>query len=254
MKHKRTVIYLLVAVIAAFAVLVFVSLFSVKDIEVSYSVYGENQYDCKKILSKFKGQNLLFLDEGEVQRELEKQTVLKIDKVEKVYPSTIKVSVSSRQERFAILDKSGEYFVVDDEYSVVAKRDSIKNHTDELDNILVKFDVSSDLKFSIRDNLDFSNEVFSSFKTVADSFESPRDEIKEITIFETEERGNYRITVNLRVGVKIILYKASEKTQEKMAKAIAKLKALSDTDKLSGEIISLEREGGEIYATYTNKA
>ncbi len=253
MKHKRTLIFLLITLAIAFAVLVFVSLFSVKDIDVNYSVYGENEYDCSKILAPFKGKNLLFLDENDVKKELEKQTVLKIDKVEKVYPSTIKVSVSSRQERFSILDKGGGYFVVDDEYAVVGKRADIKNHTDKLENILVRFELSYDLKFSIRDNLDFSDFVLLSFKTVVDNFDSPRDEIKEIYIYETQEKGNIRITITMREGVKIILYKATERTQEKIVKAINKLAGLEDTDKLSGEIISLERESGEIFATYTAK-
>lgn len=251
MKHKRALIFLLTTVIIAFAVLIFVGLFSVKDIDVNYSIYGDNEYDLVEVLSKFKGKNLIFLDEEEVQKELEAKTVLKIDEIKKVYPSTIKVSVSSRQERFAIEGENGEYFIVDDEYAVVAIRNDIANNTDTLENVLVRFDVSDNLQFSLRSSLDFSNAILFSFKTVADSFKSPRDEIEQIYVYETEERGNIRITVFMRSGVKIVLYKATERTQEKIVTAKNKLAGLADTDKLFGEIICLEREGGEIYATYT---
>lgn len=244
-------IFLLTTVSIAFAVLVFVALFSVKDIDVCYSIYGENEYDCVKILSKYKGKNLLFLDEEEVRKELEAQTVLKINEVKKVYPSTIKVSVSSRQERFAIEGKKGEFFIVDDEYAVVAVRGDTTNNTDTLNNVLVRFDVSETLNFSVRSYLDFSSSVLSSFKTVADAFDSPRDEIEEIFVYETEEKGNIRISVSMRSGVKIVLYKATERTQEKIVTAKNKLDGLDDTDKLFGEIICLERVDGEIYATYT---
>lgn len=251
MKYKRTLIFLFTTVVIAFAVFVFVALFSVKDIDISYSVYGGNEYDCMSVLEKYKGRNLLFLDENEVKRTLEAKTALKIDEVKKIYPSTVRVCVSTRQERFALSDGQGGYYILDDEYSVVAKRDNVSNHTDKLDNVIVKFSVPIDLDLSVRKKPDFTNPLFACFKTAADSFLSPRDEIREIYIYETEEKGNFRVSVSLRIGVRIVLYKAGERTQEKMDKAIEKLASLGDTDKLSGEIICLERENGEIFAAYT---
>lgn len=252
MRYKRLLLILSIVVLFAFSALVFVAVFSVKDIDVTYSVYGETGDLAEEILSQYVGRNLLFVDEAEIADRLKSATALKVDFVEKVYPSTIKVSLSSRQERFAISDGAGGYYVADEEYAVVDKRSTAANSTDALDNIVVRLDVGESLTLAVGGELPIEEKPYlKAFKTVVESFSSPRDEICSVLIYQTAEAGNYRITVTLRQGVRIVVYKATEKTFQKINAGISKLSALTDAEKLDGKIECWELDGGSVTAVYT---
>lgn len=251
MKHKGLVIILSALVVIAFAILVFVALFSVKDIVVSYSVYGERVTGVEDVLSEYKGKNLLFVNQDEIEKKLKDNFALKIDWVKKVYPSTIEVGVSSRQERYAISTGQGDYYIVDEEYAVVARRSDTSNFADRLNNVVVTFDVDENPSFAVNSSLDAENKYVKAFETVVEGFSSPRDVIESVLIYETAEKGNVRITVKMRVGVSIVVYKALDKTSAKIAAAKSKYESLSDEDKLIGEIQCLESDSGAISAVYT---
>ena len=251
MKHKRLLIILSVVVALAFGVLVFVALFSVKDVTVNYSVYGARVEGVEDVLSVYKGKNLLFVSESDIEKTIKDNYALKVDFVEKVYPSTIIVGVSSRQERFAVSTGEGDYYVVDEEYAVVDRREDCSNFADSLDNIVVTFDVSEKIEISLNKYLDASDAYVKAFIGVIEKFDSPRDEIESVSVVETAEKGNVRITLNTRVGLAIVIFKALERTDEKAQAAVAKFRYLSDTDKLTGKIECLETSDGKISAVYT---
>ena len=251
MKYKRLLIILSSVVAFAFAVLIFVALFSVKDVTVRYSVYGTRVEGVEQALSVYKGKNLLFISESDIEKTIKEKMTLKIDSVKKVYPSSIEVSVSSRQERFAIETGEGDYYVVDEEYAVVARRDGLENYADALENILVTFDVNEKPTVELNKYLDMSDPSIVALAAVAAGFDSPRDVIESILIVETAEKGNVRITVQTRIGVQIVIFKAYENADLKMQAAVAKLGTLSDGDKLVGKIECLMLADGSISAVYT---
>ena len=251
MKHKRLLIILSVVVALAFCVLIFVALFSVKDVTVNYSVYGARVDGVEDVLSAYKGKNLLFVSENDIEKTIKDNYALKVDFVKKVYPSTIVVGVSSRQERFAVETGEGDYFVVDEEYAVVARRADCSNFADSLNNVVVTFDVSEKPQVGLNKYLDTTDAYVKAFFGVIEQFDSPRDEIESVSVVETAEKGNVRITLKTRVGLSIVIFKALEKTEEKAEAAVAKFRYLSDTDKLSGKIECLETSDGKISAVYT---
>ena len=251
MRYRRLLIILSLTVATAFCVLIFVALFSVKDITVDYSVYGSRVEGVEEVLASYKGRNLLFVGEGEIEQTIKDNFALKVDFVKKVYPSSIEVGVSSRQERFVIPTGEGDYYVVDEEYAVVAKRGDRCNFADELDNILVTFEVSEPPVININKHLDLTNAYVKGFKDTIEKFSSPRDEIESVSVVETAEKGNVRITLKTRVGVSIVIFKALEKTDEKASAAVAKFRFLSDSDKLTGKIECLMLADGSISAVYT---
>ncbi|MBO4572552.1 MAG: hypothetical protein J5762_02120 [Clostridia bacterium] len=251
MKHKRLLIILSAAVATAFAVLVFVALFSVKDVVVHYSVYGERVTAAEEVLSQFKGKNLLFVDENEVADLISEKLALKVDGVKKVYPAGIEVSVSRCRERYAFY-RDGAYYIADEQFAVVDKRDDSSNSGDGLGNIIVETDINEELSLEVLTRLDYVNDPYiRALKQTVEPFSDPRDVISRILIYETAEKGNVRITLSLRTGVEIVVYKAFERTGEKVSAAIEKLSTLSDGDKLVGKIECLEREDKTVYAVYT---
>jgi|GEM_PF-5076548 len=251
MKYKRLLISLCVIVAFAFATLVFVALFSVKDIEVGYSVYGERVTGAEEVLSVFKGKNLLFVSEEEIEKQLKDNLNLKIDEVKKVYPSTISVKLSGRQEMYAVSAEGGEYFVVDEEFAVVGKSKSVSNSVDLLDNVTVNFNAASFPEISVGKPLDKSDPLILAFIKTMSAFDRPRDKISVVEVYETAEKNNVRVNVQMRTGVHIVIFKALEKTDEKAQCAISKLRELSDGDKTIGRIECLELADGSISAVYT---
>ena len=253
MKHARLLIILSAAVAVAFAALVFVALFSVKDISVSYSVYGDEMADVSSVLKKYEGANLLLLNVSDVEKDIKDNFALKVDSIEKVFPSSLKIVLSSRQERFAIAAEGG-YYIVDEEYAVVAKRQTPQNSADALDNVIVRFDVAGDVPIAEYKQLACDeNAYLKAFKATFDEAKSPRDDICEALVYETEERGNVRITLKTRLGVEIVIFKALEDTAVKAKAAFEKFSSLAAEDKLCGKIECYMRTDGTVSAVYTTR-
>ena len=252
MSYKRLTIILFSLVVIAFAVLVFVALFSVKDVDIKFSVYGERVAGAEELLSRYEGKNLLFIDENEVESTIKSGLAVKVVYVKKVYPSTLEISLAVRQERFAIEKAGGGYYVADDEYFVVAERDTAANPTDGPDNVVVTFSQTLYPEMKVNERLAVEeNAALSAFKAAVDKFSCPRDEIASVSVYEMQERGNVRISVKLRTGVEILILKAYESAGAKMAAAIAKLNELEDKDKIVGKIECYQRDDGTIAAVYT---
>ncbi len=255
MRNKRLVIILLSLIFVAVVALSFTALYSVKDVECSYSVYDSSDVGkAQELLQSFKGKNLLFLKEDAVEKAILDNTSLKVESVEKVYPNKIKVKLTSRQERFAILSSSGSYYILDEDFTVVAIRNNISNTADELDNILVDFQVEDKPNLELKQTLDIDNDLrYNALYRCVKPFSSPRDEILSITLYETEEKGNFRVFIKLREGVTIVVYKALTNTDNKILAGLSKYSALDDKDKLQGQIVCYEETSGLIKAVYTNE-
>ena len=253
MKYGKLMTILSATVAVAFLLLVFVAVFSVKDVNVDYCVYGERAEGVEEALSVFEGRNLLFISEAEIEEEIKKNAAVKVNGVRKVYPSSIYVSVSRRQERYALKSSDGEYYILDEEFAAVDKRGDTSNEADGLNNILVEFDVKTPPVATVNSYLDGEDVYVKAFETAIGCFLTPRDIIESVLVYETPEIGNVRITIRLRSGLEIVVYKALERTYEKTRAAIEKLDTLSDADKITGRIECLELAGGDISAVYTTR-
>lgn len=251
MKHPKLLIILSCCISALFLVLFFISLFSVKDLQCEYSVYGKAEFSAvEEIFSEYEGKSLLFLDEKEIETKINESTVYNVESVEKVFPSTIKVVLSAMQERYAIDAGDGTYFILDELFTVADKRASISNSADALDNILLGFIGVEPPALQIKTRIDAdSNVEFSLIDKIAEGLGSPRDHITKIT-FDDKGYGNYYLYVSMREGVVIEIRKAVENTDEKIRVAFEKYFALEDKDKLGGKIICYELQEGGVVADY----
>ena len=252
MKHARLVIILSVLTTVAFAAMIFHVLFTVRDVNAYYSVYTDEEVEkAEKVLASYKGRNLLFVSEKDVEKRITEETSLKVKSVQKIYPNAIKVELTGRQERFAIPAGDGQYYILDEEYSVVAKRKDVKN-PDGLDNILLSFDTIDKVEVAEKSNLNVTDGgIVEATANVISSFASPRDALLSVVVTERkEEKGNVTVHVTLRDGVVIEVWKALDKVKEKIQAGIAKYNTLSDGEKTGNRILCYE-EKGKITAIYT---
>lgn len=258
MKHARLVIILSVLTTVAFAAMIFHVLFTVRDVNAYYSVYTDEEVEkAEKVLASYKGRNLLFVSEKDVEKRITEETSLKVKSVQKIYPNAIKVELTGRQERFAIPSGDGQYYILDEEYSVVAKRKDLKN-PDGLDNVLLSFDTIDKVEVEEKSNLNVTDGgIVEATAKIISSFASPRDALLSVVVTERkEEKGNVTVHVTLRDGVIIEVRKVLEKGKEKIAAGIAKYNTLSDGEKTEGRIICNEVKVGDNYevtATYTKR-
>lgn len=250
MKHAKLVIILTIAMVAGFAVFFLLSLFTVKDVICEYSVYGAAEFeDVENILSEYEGRNVFLVNTEEISARINDETIFNVEEVKKEYPSTIRVKLSSRQERFAI-ETTGGYYILDEVFAVSEIRADKKNSADELDNILLTFTNVEAPELVLKTRADYENNVaLSLVKTVIDSIDSPRDYILSIDV-EKKEENNFYVTVFFREGVVAEIRKAGELTEEKAEKTFERYLALSDWDKLSGKMICFANNDGEVVVQY----
>lgn len=255
MKYRKLLIASGTLTVILFIALAFFTVFRVYDVSVKYSVYSDEDYStAEEVVSSYKGKNLVFLDAQEIADEIVEKTNLKVLSVKKVYPFTIEVELFSSEERFAIANENGGYYVLDVDYVVLKTRDTLVNPADGLSDVLLEFKTELKPSITLKSSLIYENEeLFESLKTVASCFDSPRDRVYSISVIETAEKGNYRIEVIMRSGVVMQIRKATALTREKTLAGISKYESLKDNDLLSGTIECYEMDNGEVVSVYTKR-
>lgn len=254
MNYKKTVLISGIIATVLYLTLVFVTVFRVNDVNLNVSAYSFEDYGvCTEVLAKYKGKNLLFLNTDQVKDEIVRQTGFKVESVIKNYPYTLTVNLYSNEERFAI-EYNDSIYVLDEEYVVMKTRDSLINPADNLSDVLLKFETTVQPVIEKKKPLVYSDdEVFTALKNAVAVFDSPRDVLSSVTVIETAEKGNYRIEMQMRSGVKLLVYKATEKTSEKVTEGILKYSELSDGDLIGGVIECLMLDSGKVTAVYTRQ-
>ncbi len=253
MKHKKLLILSGALTVILFFVLVFVTVFRVYDVSIDYSVYSNEDYlVAEEILASYKGKNLIFVDTDEIAAKIVENTNLKVRSIEKEYPFSLKAELYSSEERFAIKAENGAYYVIDVDYVVLKTRDTLVNPADGLSDVLIDFQTEIKPSITLKQPLKYANqELFDSLKAAIDCFDSPRDRIYSVTVIETQEKGNYRIEIDMRSGVTMQIRKATKSTREKVLAGISKYESLSGGDLLNGTIECFEMDNGSIVSVYT---
>lgn len=264
MKHARLVIVLLTATVIAFAVMVFHVAFSLRDIDVYYSVYTDGEVEkVEKLLSSYKGGNLLFLSEKDVEKAITEKTSFKVKKVEKKYPDALVVELVARAEMFAVSDGEGGYYILDDEYSVVDRRTDYANKTDGLSGVLISFDISEPPVLREKGTLDTKNEYVSATVKCLAQIPELRDNVLEVKVEQYKvpsENGsglfedNVRVYVVMRSGVTIEVRKAFDSPEEKTRAGYRAYAQLSDEKKTNGFVLCLKKSDGEITADWSENS
>jgi cell division septal protein FtsQ len=115
MKAKRVFVISLAAVFLLAVLFSCVFIFSVKSVKARYSV--SDNADLTKIestLNKYVGNNLLFVNLADIEKELEQYPYYKITNLKKNYPNVISLDVEERREIYCIEHKDKVYVLDQD--------------------------------------------------------------------------------------------------------------------------------------------
>ena len=223
MKYKKLLVFVTVLFFLTVSVICFSTLFKVVDVSVQATVVSSsNEQVLEKTeacLQNYSGKNLVFVNEGELKNEIEGQSpYVKVEKVEKIYPNKIKVTVTERKEAY-VVNYDNSFYVLDDEFYCVAKRTenvaNVPNHR----NILLNLNVADYSVDALQVNKTFTlnDEVSqSSLQSLTSVVLDKNDVISSITV-KVKENAYYnrQITISMVEGVNFVLDKANENVTSK---------------------------------------
>lgn len=261
MKNGKIYAMLIAAAFLIALIFSFVLLFTVREVEVSYSAYGvADEKAATAILQTFKGKNSLFLSDGEVVSSIKDFPRLKVVSVEKKYPNVLKVNVEERKEVFRLYD--GENTLCMDETGFVLQisRGKLPAERDKIALSLSVHEEETSRKVTV-----YSSAAGENIKTSCDELlysvikmarsASLTDVIREIKITDSKEQTLREAEFQTYTGVKIIAADPETRGADKMEKAMDVYdNRTGDYYKTFSEIIVvLDKTTGEISATWERK-
>ena len=143
-RKKRKLNYLVLSLILFvgiyFAVTNFVesaksaNFFTIKNIKIQGNRYVSQSY-LKTVADSFIGENIFHVDEDDVQLRFQALSRVKEVKSKRVFPATLKFTITERVGVFYVKDDRGEYYPIDEEMIVLDKSDWYLNENIPLINI-----------------------------------------------------------------------------------------------------------------------
>lgn len=214
---------------------------SVRNVNVSYSYIGDNEYEEEftasgESLKKLKGSGILFVSDDDVLDKITDSEHIAVERYEKVFPCTINVYLRQRTETYAVEEGDGEYSLYD-EYGALIKSGVTSSVTptgpDGCPLILVK---------------SLGDEDMTSVGTVCTYFYEAFGGLGRL--LESIAINSASFVLNMRSGIKIRFYFANsggsiDKTM--VEKAYAVYSKLTDGEKLHGEIAVLSSKTNAEY-------
>ncbi len=256
MKTKKLAVIIVAIVFVSVMLISCIALFSVKKINVNYSV-GETSdtASIQKELDGFKGKNLLFLDESEVADSLSDFYYMEVVSVKKNFPNEIDVEIKQRVEVYEIVDGGVSYvttengFVLDTVASpAVVGEESLSRDKIRLSLKGVTISDASAGKIISTSADELLARVFEMAKSV-----QLTNSIKLVELDVAIEKANaifYTYT-----GVKIVVNKIMDDGVKKIETAFEKYNsALSDYEKTFDKIeVNKLSSTGEIRVTWSGQ-
>ncbi len=236
--------FVVLTVIAVFSV------FTVKNVDVSFNVSDELKYETDEIqdkLDKYLGKNLMFVDTEDISKILQEYPYLEVVSLKKVWPNVISVDLTERQKVYYISDTDkGVNYILDTNGIIVEQVD-----TTPIELIEIKATIkSANLNSKIILEEDYQEFLALSLSVVLDEFFTNTVKSVEICPISSEQAESV-IYLEMSTGLKIEIYKANERGAEKLSFALEYYdKSLSDREKYIHSFIVFE-ESGQIKADYT---
>ena len=201
----------IIAIALAFVVLLACfGIFTVAKIDVSYAVSSYDVHTAESILNKYKGKNILFLDEQDVIDDLKSMTYLEVQSVEKKYPNVLSVNITERRETYKMTFNDKTY-ILDENGVALNDSGEIKQGVNVIDLEFITFRNNPNLtsKIEVTDVVLGQKIKTTSDETVFKSLEIAKqfglfDCVKSVTI-EDCSGGEYDVSFETHTGVKIYI-------------------------------------------------
>ena len=261
MKAKKLFVMSL-AVICAFAILLsFFFIFSIKDVNATYTVTeGCSVDEIEKTLDSYQKKNLLFLDVEDVKSDLAKYPYFEVVSIEKDFPNVLNVVLKERIEVFTImynanvyvLDKTG--FVVnslsEQSFNELYQDRQLIDITFKglaIETIKVGEVVKTDDQALFEATLNMS--ATAQYSDIISSVE-----ISKMVEGENGEQIISRelnfVSFQTNTGVVIRIVKGQDRGIQKISNALDRYYLGSDYDKARGVIESSFKDSGESYVVW----
>ncbi len=210
MTAKKNLAKIIAIAFALVVLLACFGIFTVAKIDVSYAVSSYDVHTAESILSKYKGKNILFLDEQDVVDDLKSMTYLEVKSVEKKYPNVLSVNISERRETYRIIVDNTTY-ILDENGVALNDSGEIKQGGNIIDLEFITFRNNPNLtsKIEVTEVVLGQKIMTTSDEAVFKSFEIAKqfglfDCVKSVTI-EDCSGGEYDVSFETHTGVKIYI-------------------------------------------------
>ena len=250
MKTKKMALISILFVFIIVAILVCVSMFSLKKNEVVYAVSDEYESEAvQEVLDGYLGKNLVFLDVEKIKEELSIFTYIEVVSIKKDYPNVLKVELKERREIYYLENGDRIYVLTDDGYVINSYDKATFTYSNLRDKIILKLSgvnpslvtVGQKLK---TDKSELLDTVFEMAKSV-----DLTDCIKEISLINAPEKKWAIFSTYTGVDMRII--DIDKHGIEKIEKAFSVYDAqANDFEKTFNVIEVIEDVNGNMVATW----
>lgn len=253
MKTKSVLIVFICIVFAVIVCLSCVSAFSIAQIEITFVAVKDSSSsyfrEVKEDLDVVLGKSLLFFDKNEIGRIVEQYPYLELTGVEKEYTNKLKVSISEREEQYAVFFEDA-YYMLDQNGFVLDKRPENTYHLDaELKNIALNLDEIGLLTPVVGAPITVADRYAEWLNTVMEIGKAfyLRNTVDAVTIDSAEEK----IVLSVKTGISITIERPLDFSEDKLKEAWSAYDTLTDKQKSTGSLSVYRLDDGTIRRLYS---
>lgn len=251
MKAKRVFVISLAAVFLLAVLFSCVFIFSVKSVKARYSV--SDNADLTKIentLNKYVGNNLLFVNLADIEKELEQYPYYKISNLKKDYPNVITLEVEERREIYCV-EHEDKVYILDQDGFVLNSHDKTSFEGVGEDRIELCLNGVEITNIKIGSYMTTNDQAL--MQSILDMSKSARltDCISKIVVTSQTEFKDADFYTD--TGVTITITKADVRGVDKINKAFESYDNADDYYKSFDTILVTLLDSGEILVDWTDK-
>ena len=251
MKAKRVFVISLAAVFLLAVLFSCVFIFSVKSVKARYSV--SDNADLTKIentLNKYVGNNLLFVNLADIEKELEQYPYYKISNLKKDYPNVITLDVEERREIYCV-EHEDKVYILDQDGFVLNSHDKTSFEGVGEDRIELCLNGVEITNIKIGSYMTTNDQAL--MQSILDMSKSARltDCISKIVVTSQTEFKDADFYTD--TGVTITITKADVRGVDKINKAFESYDNADDYYKSFDTILVTLLDSGEILVDWTDK-
>lgn len=251
MKAKRVFVISLAAVFLLAVLFSCVFIFSVKSVKARYSV--SDNADLTKIentLNKYVGNNLLFVNLADIEKELEQYPYYKISNLKKDYPNVITLDVEERREIYCV-EHEDKMYILDQDGFVLNSHDKTSFEGVGEDRIELCLNGVEITNIKIGSYMTTNDQAL--MQSILDMSKSARltDCISKIVVTSQTEFKDADFYTD--TGVTITITKADVRGVDKINKAFESYDNADDYYKSFDTILVTLLDSGEILVDWTDK-
>lgn len=259
MKKKIIIIILTVAVFFASCGVGVATVFRVEGVRLDTSrISEESDAEAKELRLKLEeiylNESIFTVKRSQAEEVMTQFPYFRISSFKRSYPDVLVIEVVEDEEVFAVetAQGSGEYYILGLDGTVLGVRNSVANRFDDERNVILMgkdLTVVGEKGFIISGD-DCLESMLNLCKVLSQKLNGLRGNLLSVEIlFRPTEGPVFRL--EMQEGVEMIFYSPDVMTEEKAEKGIEKYFALSDAEKMSGTVLVLDDNQGNVIVSYS---